>query len=238
MIDEKLKTLRSYKDAHLKIGELILKADNYAVFPLDFLAVAVLNRSISLIAGFSSLIEARNFTCAAPLVRLQIDNCLRFHASVLVNDPHELAISILQGTPVRKLKSKTNEKMTDHFLVESLSKQYTWIKGLYERASGYIHLSENHIFNTIFRSDSKEVFNVKIGFEDTHLSEEIYVSAIDALIQVTEILLRYLYGWAFTKENPKAAYEMRTKNEESNEQRSEQIYETKNERVHLPFRLL
>jgi hypothetical protein len=57
------------------------------IYPLDLLAVAAMNRSLCLISGFRTLIASKNFISAAPLLRLQIDNCLRFFAAELAPSP-------------------------------------------------------------------------------------------------------------------------------------------------------
>ena len=53
------------------------EVDKGNVYPVDLRVNAVLHRSTNLVRGFALLIEQRNFICAAPLLRLQIDNCLR-----------------------------------------------------------------------------------------------------------------------------------------------------------------
>lgn len=80
---------------------------------MDLLAVATLNRSLALLTGFSAMIEARNFVSAAPLIRLQLDNCLRFSACWLVSDPHDFAMKVLEGKQVRSLRDSNGNRLTD-----------------------------------------------------------------------------------------------------------------------------
>jgi hypothetical protein len=80
----------------LQTVQLVLTGNSQATFqtalyPLDFLALAVLNRSLCLLSGFATLLDSKNLISAAPLTRLQLDNCLRFFASTLVENPHEFA---------------------------------------------------------------------------------------------------------------------------------------------------
>ena len=84
--------LETSRDAHLEVGMCMHKAYGGAIYPLDLLASAVLKRSMALIDGFSAMIRAENFICAAPLVRLQLDNLLRFSASWMVEKPHDLVL--------------------------------------------------------------------------------------------------------------------------------------------------
>lgn len=46
-----------------------MMAPGQDLFPLDMLAVAVINRSLSLIAGFTTLIRNNNYIAAAHLAR-------------------------------------------------------------------------------------------------------------------------------------------------------------------------
>ena len=96
-LTERLEFLKSGIDAQLKLGLRIMQAHGGAIYPLDLLSNAVLHRSMSLISGFCAMIEAKNFICAAPLLRLQIDNLLRFYAAFVVSDPHEFAMEAVQG---------------------------------------------------------------------------------------------------------------------------------------------
>ena len=89
---------------------------NTDLFPMDFLGIVVLHRSLHLIYGFASLIDSRNLVAAAPFLRLQVDSAIRFAAAWLVEQPHAFAMKILEGTPVRKMKAQTGELMTDRYL--------------------------------------------------------------------------------------------------------------------------
>jgi hypothetical protein len=191
--------LRNMKKEHLEMGKYMLKDD---FFPLDFLAVAALNRSLCLIQGFCSLLEARNMVAAAPLLRMQLDNCLRFSAAWLVQEPHQFAMAVLQGTPIRKLKDKDGKILHDKYLVEKLTAEYPWVKAVYESSSGYVHLSEKHIFNclTVLKEDGE--FQMKITDEDSFVPGALYLEAIEAFKEATNTLLKFAHGWAFTKANP------------------------------------
>jgi len=206
-VSEAVQDLRDSKKAHLNIGMYMMKGD---FFPLDFLAIATLNRSLCLIAGFCTLIESKNMVAAAPLFRMQLDNCLRFSAAWLVEKPHDFALKVLEGVPIRKLKDHSGNLMTDKYLVATLAAEYPWIKPTYEKSSGYVHLSEKHIFNCISPvSEQDRTISMKISDEDASLPDEIYLEVIAAFAESTKIVLKYADGWAFTKNNPKAVAEMK-----------------------------
>jgi hypothetical protein len=206
-VAEAVQDLRSSKKAHLDIFRYMMKD---AFFPVDFLAVATLNRSLCLIAGFCTLIESKNMVAAAPLFRMQLDNCLRFSAAWLVEKPHDFALRVLEGVPIRKLKDQAGNEMTDKHLVETLAADYPWIKPTYEKSSGYVHLSEKHIFNCMSMVSEKEgTIDMKISDEDAFIPDHIYLEVIAAFAEATKIVLKFAHGWAFTKNNPKAVAEMK-----------------------------
>jgi hypothetical protein len=149
------------------------------------------------------MIQERNLICAGSLLRLQIDTALRFYAAFLVNDPHQFAISILEGTEVRRLRDQDGKKMTDAYLVERLSKEFDWMARVYKEASGYIHLSNKHLLSAFTISDAdKGSFEVKVSPIDKPLSDDVYIEAIEAFSAATQVFMRYLHGWGFTKHNP------------------------------------
>jgi len=204
-IDRALEQLKPYREKHLELGKTVIQADGGALYPLDLLVIATLNRSICLLKGFISLLEDKNFIAAAPLIRLQLDNCLRLLAGTLVNDPHQFAMKILEGIPVRKQRDRSNKLMTDRYLVEKLSQQFPWVEKVYEATSGYVHLSEKHMFNAMQASGEDYKLTLKITDRDAFVPDTLYIEAIGAFKAITDILFEYVYGWAYTKDNPEEA---------------------------------
>jgi hypothetical protein len=170
------------------IWQRMLHAYQSKVYPLDLLATGALKRSAGLWGGLQNMIEQRNFTGAASLLRLQLDNALRFYAAFLVADPQAFASAVTGGTPVRKLKDKSGVGMTDKHLVVQLSKQYPWVAKVYETTSGYIRLSERHILQAVESTTDEDL---SVGFimsaHDEHLPEETFVEAIKAFCAATEV---------------------------------------------------
>lgn len=209
---QQLSQLRNYHKPHLELGKYMLEAYKGALYPLDLLAVAAMNRSLNLLDGFCMLIESKNFIAAAPLIRLQVDNALRFSAAFLVQEPHKFAIEVLKGKPIRKLRSRDNQQMTDRYLVEKMTEDFPWIGNVYEHTSGYIHLSEKHIFNAFYVNEKERdqgKFSAKISLNDQFVPDNIYLEAIDAFKAVTDIFLKYIHEWAYTKDNPEVVEKLK-----------------------------
>jgi len=97
----------------------------------------------------------------------------------------------------------TNQGRRDAHLVSSLPAKFSWIAKVYEKTSGYIHLSEQHIFQALESLDGEErTLCIKVSATDKELSEKVYCEVIEAFCAATEMFLYYVEGWIFTKDNP------------------------------------
>jgi hypothetical protein len=202
-IVKKIEKLRQFRNDHIEMGKLVLSAHGGDLYNFDLLAVATLNRSMCLLKGFCDLMVSENFLAAAPLVRLQLDNCLRFFAGWLVSNPHEFAFQVLEGKQVKDLCDGHGNKMTDRYLVEKFSQEEDErFLALYTQTSGYVHLSNKHMFNAMGLENKDGKLRLKITDKDAFVPNELYIEAIDSFTAVTKTLLKYMYGWAYTKENP------------------------------------
>lgn len=181
----------------------MLKADGGKIFPLDILASAVIKRSMALISGFTTLVRTQNYTCATPLLRLQMDNCFRFFAAFIVDNPHEMAQQVLKGTPIRKIKDRSGQYMTDKHLVNMLSIKFEWMQRVYESTSGFIHLSDKHLFSVFDCTESNGLIGLRVSANDENVPIELWLELADGFLAATNALFEYLKGWVFTKENPK-----------------------------------
>lgn len=199
-VDELLLELRNYKQKHEALFKAVFYADENRFGMMDMLISATLNRSLCLIRGFCDLLGSMNFVAAVPLLRLQIDNCMRLAAAWFVDDPHHFALEILNGTPVRKQKDRSGKLMVDKYLLGKLAEEYPWASKVYGNTSGYIHLSEKHFFNAMHIDSEKDgTVITKLSDYDEFVPEQSYVEVIEAFKAITDILLEYVYGWACTK---------------------------------------
>jgi hypothetical protein len=197
---EAIHNLEVLKDDHAQTGKGIMQK---VIYPLDFLAFAVLNRSLRLTSGFLTLVREKNLIAAAPLVRLQLDNCLRFFASTLVDQPHDFAIQVLGGTRIDQMKDRSGKRLTDSYLKQLLSAHEPWIDPVYKETSGFIHLSEKHIFNslTLTNVETREIL-MKISDSDEFVPEEAYLEAVDVFTGTTKLALTFALAWAAQRNRP------------------------------------
>lgn len=199
---EDLESLKKLRYEHFALAKKVARADNNNVYMFDILINATLNRSICLLKGFISLIHTHNLVVAAPLIRLQIDNCLRLHAASLVSDPHKFALQVLEGIQIKDIKDRTGHKLSDKYLVDKLTEQIPWVRDVYLNTSGYIHLSDKHIYNSLNPGKNIGSLKMKITDTDAFVSDEVYCGAILDFRRSTNLLFHHVNSWAMIKENP------------------------------------
>lgn len=201
-IESGLIELEELSRSHVERGMNLLTSNDSKLYTLDLLSVAVYRRSMSLIAGFSDMIRSNNFTCAVPLIRMQLDNALRFYATTLVQNPDKFVAKFISGTHIGDFTDfETGRKLSDTYLVKHLGKKFPGIIQVYRDTSGFIHLSEKHLFSTLGKkSNAERTISVTIGSDDSYISNFQREDAVNAMIDITKIVLWVLSGWTTHKE--------------------------------------
>jgi len=208
-IEKLLAILSEGHDAIKDRGKHMYEAYDGAIYRVDFLAGAALNRTMANIDAFTSLVRARNLIIAGALLRIQLDTALRFFAAFQVDRPHDFAVDVLRGERIDRLQDRNGNRLTDRHLVNLLTPEFPWVDRVYQATSGYIHLSGTHIHHTISEIGEDRKFKVKLSPKDKDLPDDLYVEAIEAFIESINVLLKYVDGWIFTKDNPELVAEAR-----------------------------
>lgn len=192
--------LKSYEQRFLLMFH-VSQVSGKGLFHLDYYLNGAYSRALSLIEGFLVLLDSRNFLAASHLVRPYLDTFLRLYAAWLVDDPHDFANEVMKGTKISKLKDKDNNKLTDLYLWQKASEEFPWVKEIYNNTSGYIHFSSKHIFNPIVDVDLE---NSTLGtylskYDSKTVSDLHRIEAVLVMIEISNCILEYAYGWARTK---------------------------------------
>ncbi|MGH9683244.1 MAG: hypothetical protein ACRD4S_06515 [Candidatus Acidiferrales bacterium] len=200
-LEERTAYLRESYKAHVEATTKLVEADGGRIFGVDLVVWAVLNRSLSLLEGFTMMIEAKNILCAGSLLRLQIDSLMRLYACWLVENPHTIVEPLLKGEPLSLIKSKTGNSLTDRYLHTELSSVYPWVDSVYEATSGFIHLSKVHMVSIVNCHDvTTDKFSFGLGDSARAVKEEELLEAVDGFTEATKCLLHLSMSWLTTKE--------------------------------------
>jgi hypothetical protein len=202
-LNTRIEMLRSLDEAQTKLAIDILKADNRKFYSLDMVFLAALNRSRSNIAAFLLLLEADNYFGAAPFVRMQLDSVLRLYALRLVDKPDELARQILKGEPLNKTKDRANNKMSDAYLRGCVARFEPWITKVYESGSGFIHLSDKHIFSLFTKVEDEGIFEMSISGKQPHITTGQKEEAVAAFSHITSLIVSLCKDWLNQKSCPR-----------------------------------
>ncbi len=189
-----------------KLEELREKYDIYGkktfelsgkLFPCDAIYLSVLNRSLELLDGFLLLARNGKYGCCMAMLRMQLDNILRFYGILITEDPHKTSNSIFSGTPLSKIKDKSGNYLKDFYLVECLSKNNEWVSRIYKLCSSYIHLSDQHIFQLLSRAEDAGNGEKRfyIGSGDDHIDKEHRLELVNAFVIVTEGVFKLFDEW-------------------------------------------
>lgn len=153
--------------------------------------MSALKRSLSTMEGIKILIENKNFTSAAPLCRMYLDNLIRLHAFSLCDNPDNVALEILSGKRIKDLMDRNGKRMFDNYLVDSLSEDYSWITNVYERTSGYVHFSFQHHMDMIVKQEEDEVFKKTVYYmskDDSHVKIGSWLELTTLVLEVSKAI--------------------------------------------------
>jgi hypothetical protein len=178
-----------------EVGRLI--APGSPIFHSDLFFIGAMRRTLSQSAGFRMLIDARNFPCAAGILRMQLDTAMRLHGLTLVADADAAAKELLlKGTRFDKLTDTQGQQLKDFYLHKALSQHWPWVSEVYQQASDFVHLSTRHFFSAIAEVGDNGKFSMFVGNADPPLPDEEYMEIITAFGEtcmiIAQMLVQYL----------------------------------------------
>ncbi len=193
-LNEIFEDLHNLETHFIKEASIFLQTNTYT---MDLYYSAIINRAIALIRGFITLSKENNYVSSIPLIRIQVDNCLRFYATTLVDDYDAFFMDFMKGEHVGNIPDASGKKMTDTYLVKKLNKLFPGIHKLYKNTSGYVHLSNQHTF--LQTSIVKErTIGIRIGNFDFYNIDKKVDFAYN-MFKASEILLDLIKNWTVHK---------------------------------------
>lgn len=166
----------------------------------DLFLCPLLNRSIQLSQGFMALIKQRNLTCAGPILRLQLDNCMRLYASTIADDQDALINCVISGGKISSLRDNSGQKMSDKLLKDGLAQYDSRFADVYDNTSGYIHYSEKSFYQSVSALDGEKYhISIQISKNPAEKVNEALCECAEAFIYFTDFFLRMMEGAALSK---------------------------------------
>lgn len=162
-------------------------ADGTPFYTADLVMFGLMDRNIGLVEAMPELFLSKNIHALAPLLRVQLDGLLRLHAFHLVENMDELASHMIEGKELRKFKDRCGEKLSDRYLVNSLKREMPWVETMYTTLSGWVHLSESHVFAAASKGIEERTINIGIGGYRENLPPQLFEEAMVAITSIHTI---------------------------------------------------
>lgn len=198
-LNEILNQISEFKDEFLKSSQRIMEAGNSKLFALDFLALSVNNRAISLSTGYLTLVKDKNYLTAVSLIRLQLDNALRFFASTLVENSSDFAEHFIDGKAIRDYSDIKGKKLTDNYLAKELEKYFKGTQKLYRETCGFIHLSDRHFLPILSKGKTKNrEIEIQVGSSENFIIEDKIVFS-ETMLEVCKLVVIVVEQWKHEK---------------------------------------
>lgn len=184
---DRLKRIEQLEDELIRKGASVV-GTGADLSHADFFIFGALRRTLAQARGFRDLINARNFPCAAAILRLQLDTAMRVNALSIVDDVEATCKAVLDGEQFNRLKDRDGNKLSDAHIRKKLAETHPWISPVYERTSDFVHLSGKHFEVSIARTDDEtRMAYFQISGHDPHRSEETYFEAVDTFFEATKL---------------------------------------------------
>lgn len=176
---------------HDRIVGVVLGGINSAEpeLPIETLMAVALQRSRHLLEAYIPLMVQRNVTAASALIRIQLDSVMRVNACFLVANPLQLWDVLKAGKPWSSVKDTAGHQLRDKYLHQKLSERFPWVSDVYERMSGYVHLSRPHLEAATVGYDSFLGMQIVQGTAGSRVTDEQMLENASLFMQATSALL-------------------------------------------------
>ena len=195
-LEERLIKLIKMREAATSLAKGMISSTLYLE---DLFFASGLNRSLSLLDGFIDMIKTRNLACAGILLRSQIDNCMRIYASFIAADKPSFIEGFMGGKKISDFRDDSGEKMSDAILQKRLEAYDSNISDVYQRSSGYVHLSKVAFHLSTFSLDNHHI-EFDIGLPLKEDGNKYLLEGADAFIHYMILLYRLLNAVVESKE--------------------------------------
>ena len=189
-IEKRINTISKLRKEACSIAKGII---GHNLFKEDLFFCSTLDRCMHLMDGFSAMLESRNLTCVGSLLRVQLDNCMRTYAAFIAKDKNKVIDCVLSGNRIDKQVDNNNKQLRDGYLKTEITKIDPKFKDVYEKASGYIHLSSSAFYQTIVNTHDN-VIEFQVGRDLPEKRNPVLVEAADAFIHFVELHFKMLYA--------------------------------------------
>lgn len=176
--------IKELKKRRMAESETVIPFMNGDFTGWDLYLAGTCEYSMRIVDGLISMLQSRNFVCAAQLLRAQIGVCMRSLAILACDDIDSFLETFFSNGRINQLKDRDGYKLTDSRLKNLLNQFDPTVANSYDRTSGLIHYSAE-VINAMATSTAGAEFELNFGMEP---NEELNSMLLDC----GELCLRYL----------------------------------------------
>lgn len=159
------------------------------------LITSILNRSLSLIEAYKTLLKSNNLMTLNSLSRLQIDNCIFIYGiSMLIKsglDIDTLGVAILSKNKKLSEYKIGKQKLYDTYIVSELNKKYGMqIEEMYNFYCRFVHFSDSAVFSST-KALEDDTIELALSKDYTRFKKHIKENA-NSFIEISKFILLLL----------------------------------------------
>lgn len=147
----------------------------------NILMTSVLNRSLSLIEAFKTLLPSNNLMALNSLIRLQIDNCIFIYGVKMLFDAghsiDEIGSAIIKDNKRLSDYKIGKNKLYDTYIISELSNKYDCkIEDAYNFYCRFVHFSDSALISSSQVSD-EDILSIELSKDYSRFENHILKNA-------------------------------------------------------------
>lgn len=163
--------------------------------PINLFVHGITHKAQAITKGYITLTKSGNYICAISLIRILLDCALLAWAGLAARNRDQFFLAYNAGTPINRLEDKNGNKLTQGFIVRTLSEQLPAVKEIFDDASGFVHTSRAAQDGSI---DLTNEFRL-LSYENYQTPEKTRKKAHEQMRQANNILIAILAKWVKLK---------------------------------------
>lgn len=198
MTKKELDNLNKEYNQEFEVYKSFLKDEYQKTNMIDYkniLMTSVLNRSLSLIEAFKTLLPSNNLMALNSLIRLQIDNCIFIYGVKMLFDAGH-SIDEIGGAIIKDNKRLSDykigkNKLYDTYIISELSNKYDCkIEDAYNFYCRFVHFSDSALISSSQVSD-EDIFSIELSKDYSRFENHILKNA-NSFLELNKFILLLL----------------------------------------------
>lgn len=163
--------------------------------PINLFVHGITHKAQAITRGYITLTRSGNYICAISLIRILLDCALLAWAGLAARNRDQFFLAYNAGTPINRLEDKNGNKLTQGFIVRTLSEQLPAVKEIFDDASGFVHTSRAAQDGSIDLTNEVRL----LSYESFQTPERARKKANEQMRQANDILITILAKWVKIK---------------------------------------